>query len=135
MAGGEAVVAPSVTRRLIDAFAGCLPDPAGASVREEARNAQLTARERELLVEVASGRSNGEIAQCLGVGPGTVKTHVAPTLAKVACATGCTSWCLHTSTDWFAQATDVGRRLPASPESIDRPDGTGYPAGAVRVER
>ena len=68
MAGGDAVVAPSVTRRLIDAFAGCLPDPAGASVREEAPNAQLTARERELLVDVASGRSNGEIAQRLGVG-------------------------------------------------------------------
>ena len=45
VAGGEAVVAPSVTRRLIDAFAGFLPDPAGASVREEYRNAQLTARE------------------------------------------------------------------------------------------
>ena len=84
VAGGDAVVAPSITRRLIDAFAERQPDPDGPSVREDARIAQLTAREREVVVEVARGRSNAEISQRLGVAPGTVKTHVARILSKLA---------------------------------------------------
>ncbi len=84
VADGDAVVAPSITRRLIDAFAERQPDTDGPSVREDARIAQLTAREREVVVEVARGRSNAEISQRLGVAPGTVKTHVARILSKLA---------------------------------------------------
>jgi DNA-binding NarL/FixJ family response regulator len=83
VAGGDAVVAPSVTRRLLDAFAGHLPDPAtGRSPAEELLH-QLTDRERDVLVEVARGRSNGEIAQRLTVSEATVKTHVGRILTKL----------------------------------------------------
>lgn len=83
VAAGDAVVAPSVTRRLIDAFAKHLPHPGKRGTRADERIDQLTDREREVLAEVARGRSNSEIAQRLGVGPGTVKTHVARILAKL----------------------------------------------------
>ncbi|WP_433219255.1 response regulator [Dactylosporangium sp. CS-047395] len=76
VAAGDAVVAPSVTRRLLDAFAHHLPT---GSPRPD----PLTPREREVLVELARGHSNVEIARRLGVGPGTVKTHVARILAKL----------------------------------------------------
>jgi DNA-binding NarL/FixJ family response regulator len=79
VAAGDAVVAPSVTRRLLDRFARQLPAP-------EADNAKidsLTEREREVLLEVATGRSNAEIAQRLFLSEATVKTHVAHMLAKL----------------------------------------------------
>jgi DNA-binding NarL/FixJ family response regulator len=83
VAGGDSVVAPSVTRRLIDAFAEYLPDPAtGRSPAAELLH-QLTDRERDVLVEVARGRSNGEIAQRLTVSEATVKTHVGRILTKL----------------------------------------------------
>jgi DNA-binding NarL/FixJ family response regulator len=84
VAAGDAVVAPSVTRRLIDAFAGHLPDPATGRSPTDARLDQLTDREREVLVEMARGRSNGEIAQSLVVSEATVKTHVGRILTKLA---------------------------------------------------
>jgi DNA-binding NarL/FixJ family response regulator len=84
VAGGDAVVAPSVTRRLIDAFAGHLPDPASGRSPTDARLDELTDREREVLVEMARGRSNGEIAQSLVVSEATVKTHVGRILTKLA---------------------------------------------------
>ena len=82
VAAGDAVVAPSVTRRLIDAFAEHLPGPAPDRRRDE-QFGRLTDREREVLIDLARGHSNGEIARRLGVGPGTIKTHVARILAKL----------------------------------------------------
>jgi len=84
VAAGDAVVAPSVTRRLIDAFAGHLPDPATGRSPTDARLDQLTDREREVLVEVARGHSNAEIALSLVVSEATVKTHVGRILTKLA---------------------------------------------------
>jgi DNA-binding NarL/FixJ family response regulator len=78
-AAGDALLAPSVTRRLIEAFvarpAQTLPPPS--------RLASLTPRERDILLQVARGRSNLEIARDLVVGEATVKTHVAHLLAKL----------------------------------------------------
>jgi DNA-binding NarL/FixJ family response regulator len=83
VASGDAVVAPSVTRRLLDSFAHTLPapgdEPAGRDVRLDA----LTAREREVLGEIATGASNGEIAARLVLSEATVKTHVGRILAKL----------------------------------------------------
>jgi DNA-binding NarL/FixJ family response regulator len=77
---GDAVVAPSTTRRLLEHFASALPDavPSGP----DPRLAGLTEREREVLVLVARGRSNAEIAADLVVAEATVKTHVGRLLAK-----------------------------------------------------
>lgn len=86
VASGDAVVAPSVTRRLLDTFGPRLPDPGAA--RDQARVsdallAPLTEREREVLVEVAQGRSNSEIAARMHVSDATIKTHVGHILAKL----------------------------------------------------
>jgi DNA-binding NarL/FixJ family response regulator len=77
IAAGEALLAPPVTRRLIDRFADSRLDPAVA-----ARLDVLTAREREVLVLVAKGNSNAEIAAELHLTEHTVKTHVSRMLAK-----------------------------------------------------
>jgi DNA-binding NarL/FixJ family response regulator len=78
---GDAVVAPSTTRRLLDHFAA-LPDPAAASGPVDDRLGALTERELEVLTLVARGRSNTEIAADLVVAETTVKTHVGRVLAK-----------------------------------------------------
>ena len=80
VAAGEAVVAPRILRRLLDRFADMLPDPAAAPPK--ALNA-LTEREREVLVQVARGLSNAEIAAELSVGETTIKTHVGHVLTKL----------------------------------------------------
>jgi DNA-binding NarL/FixJ family response regulator len=84
VASGDAVVAPSVTRRLLDAFLPHLPDPGrapGAGLPPEVKT--LTAREREVLTEVAAGLSNAEIAAVLVLSEATVKTHVGRILGKL----------------------------------------------------
>jgi DNA-binding NarL/FixJ family response regulator len=83
VATGDAVVAPSVTRRLLSQFAHRLPDPDRASPSVDARVESLTPRERELLVEVARGLSNAEIAERLVLSEATVKTHVGRILGKL----------------------------------------------------
>ena len=84
VASGDAVVAPAVTRRLLDAFLPHLPDPGrgpGAALPPEVK--ELTAREREILTEVAVGLSNAEIAERLVLAEATVKTHVGRMLSKL----------------------------------------------------
>ena len=80
VAAGDALLAPSVTRRLLDRFAASLPDP--AATRPAALDT-LTARELEVLGLVARGMSNAEIAEHLVVSETTVKTHVGRVLAKL----------------------------------------------------
>lgn len=77
---GDAVVAPSTTRRLLDHFAA-LPDPAVPAVSDD-RLDLLTEREVEVLTLIARGRTNTEIAADLVVAETTVKTHVGRILAK-----------------------------------------------------
>ncbi|MEV4353977.1 response regulator transcription factor [Nonomuraea sp. NPDC049625] len=74
---GDSVVSPSTLRRMLDRFAAQLPtdDPAAT--------ADLTPREREVLLMVARGLSNMEIAGCLQVAEATVKTHLGRVLAKL----------------------------------------------------
>ncbi len=99
VAAGEALLAPSVTRRLISEFARTpaldgpapavpgLPAAAGAGTSPGARAAKvtglLTERECEVLRLVAAGMSNGEIADHLRISPATAKTHVAHLLTKL----------------------------------------------------
>jgi DNA-binding NarL/FixJ family response regulator len=78
---GDSVVAPSTTRRLIGRFLPHLPRTEGAPDPEGL--ADLTAREREVLAEVGSGRSNAEIAALLHISEATVKTHVGHIMAKL----------------------------------------------------
>jgi DNA-binding NarL/FixJ family response regulator len=79
VADGESLISPSVTRRLLDEFAGRpRVDAAPPAALEE-----LTARERDVLDLMAKGLSNPEIAEELVVTPATVKTHVAHILMKL----------------------------------------------------
>jgi DNA-binding NarL/FixJ family response regulator len=79
VAAGDALLAPSVTRRLIEAFARRPPETAPSP----SRLASLTARERDILLRLARGRSNAEVAAELFVSETTVKTHVGHLLAKL----------------------------------------------------
>ena len=79
VAGGGSLLAPSVTRRVIEQFMGRsphTPDP-------HPRMRELTDREREIVAWVATGRSNDEIARELVVSPATVRTHVGRAMLKL----------------------------------------------------
>ena len=82
IAGGDAVLAPTSTRRLIDQFARLLPDP-GKQQDRDAVLSKLTDRERTVFAELAAGRSNREIATELHLSEGTVKIHVGRILTKL----------------------------------------------------
>jgi len=79
VAAGDSLLAPGVTRRLIDAYVKRRPPARGEPAELEA----LTSREREVLERVARGMSNAEIAADLLVGEATVKSHVASMLLKL----------------------------------------------------
>ncbi|MFF0006462.1 response regulator [Streptomyces tibetensis] len=85
VATGDAVVAPSLTRRLLDAYVHHLPAGPGteAGTQEDARLASLTDREREILTVIGQGWTNTEIATRLHLAESTVKTHVGRILAKI----------------------------------------------------
>jgi DNA-binding NarL/FixJ family response regulator len=83
VAAGEAVVAPRITRRLLETFASQLPVDGGGAVRAEQAVEALTARERIVLLQVARGLSNAEIAAELHLAEPTVKTHVSRILLKL----------------------------------------------------
>jgi DNA-binding NarL/FixJ family response regulator len=88
---GDSVVAPSTTKRLIDRFVPLLDDgprgrpadPAAGRGTSADPFGELTEREREVLIQVAAGLSNAEIAERLFVSEATVKTHVGRILAKL----------------------------------------------------
>ncbi len=84
VAAGDALLAPSITRRLVERFArpvAAAPNPSSTEL------ATLTAREREVLVLLARGLSNAELADRLTLSEATVKTHVARILGNSTCAT------------------------------------------------
>ena len=78
VANGQGLIAPEVTRRLIARFAATAPDPARKEDLE-----RLSEREREVLLEVAQGRSNGQIARRLFIEEATIKSHVSSILLKL----------------------------------------------------
>jgi DNA-binding NarL/FixJ family response regulator len=83
VACGDAVVSPRITRRLLSQHAHRLPAASSPQPGQQARVAQLTGREHEVLLEIAQGLSNAEIADKLVLSEATVKTHVGRILSKL----------------------------------------------------
>jgi DNA-binding NarL/FixJ family response regulator len=82
VASGEAMISPRITRALLELYRGRLPD-GGQRSADTTQLDQLTDREREVLVLMARGLSNGEIGATLFVSNSTVKTHVGRVLGKL----------------------------------------------------
>ncbi|MGW0570253.1 LuxR C-terminal-related transcriptional regulator [Streptomyces tauricus] len=80
VAAGDAVISPSLTRKLLDAFSNRLP---GHSPGQRRRLEDLTPREREVLTAIASGWTNLEIAERLHLAESTVKSHIGRILTKI----------------------------------------------------
>ena len=80
VAAGDAVVAPSTTRRLLDKWVTDQPQPLP---KPPAKLDTLTEREREVMMELTQGKSNADIAESLFLAEGTVKLHVSRVLAKL----------------------------------------------------
>jgi DNA-binding NarL/FixJ family response regulator len=78
VAGGEALLSPSVTRLMVSTFARSWTAPTAVDGLDT-----LTEREREIAAWVATGRSNGEIADALFLSPATVRTHVTRAMGKL----------------------------------------------------
>ncbi|MDX3798169.1 response regulator transcription factor [Streptomyces sp. AK04-3B] len=83
VAAGEALLAPSVTRRLITEFSKLSDTPGSVRAAVQASYGDLTERETEVLVLIAQGLSNAEIAERLVVAESTIKTHVSRILVKL----------------------------------------------------
>ncbi len=84
VAGGDAVIAPALTRRLLDAYAQHLPHASpNRAPDDDPRVRSLTEREREIFVAIGQGWTNGEIAERLVLSESTVKTYVGRVLAKL----------------------------------------------------
>ena len=83
VAAGDAVISPRVTRRLLEEYTRVLPLSASQMQERYPQLSALTEREREVLIAVARGLSNAEIAASLFVSEATVKSHVGRILAKL----------------------------------------------------
>jgi DNA-binding NarL/FixJ family response regulator len=83
VASGDAVVSPRVTRRLLSQYAHRLPTAGTQEPLQSEPVSQLTVREHEVLLEIAQGLSNAEIADKLVLSEATVKTHVGRILSKL----------------------------------------------------
>ncbi len=111
IAAGEALLAPTVTRRLIGEFAR-RREPAPFAAAPEIES--LTDREREVLVEIASGRSNSEIADRLHMSLSTAKTHVSHLLAKLGARTARSSSSSRTRPESSYRASDRAHQSSAT---------------------
>lgn len=108
VAGGDAVIAPALTRRLLDTFAHHLPQGSpGRTPDDDPRVRSLTEREREIFVAIGQGWTNGEIAERLVLSESTVKTYVGRVLAKLAARDRIQAVIL---------AYDLGLARPSAPE-------------------
>jgi DNA-binding NarL/FixJ family response regulator len=122
---GDAVVAPSTTRRLIDRFVPLLP---GGSPPPSL--AELTEREREVLVQMAAGLSNAEIAGRLFVSEATVKTHVGRILAKLGLRDRVQAVVLAYECGLVKARRSTGGLPARAPVSLQAYGGTRFPADA-----
>jgi DNA-binding NarL/FixJ family response regulator len=109
---GDALIAPSVTGRLLDAFAGTGEQPPPAQPLEP-----LTDREEQVLAAVATGLTNHEVAAQLYITLSTVKTHLASLMAKVGARNRVEL------VVWAYETCRAGRRASAGRTGRDRPSG------------